>query len=455
MHLPRVWARIDLRALRRNLDFCRRTLRPGCAILGVVKADAYGHGAIPIANALEQAGINMLGVGDSHEAMKLRNHGITTPILVLGAVVDQEIPELIAHGITPTVHSPDRIRVFEEIARQHGTRLQLHMLIDTGMSRLGVTPTNAVSHLEKIQDSPHLELAGVGTHLASPLHDRVFTDEQLQRFNRVIDAAASRGIRPPLIHVASSSGLVDYPQAHYDMVRLGGALYGIAPGPPITELQPILSLHTQVIYLRDLPPGTPVSYHGTFRTRRKTRLATLPVGYHDGYHFQLSGRARVLIRGQEVPTIGRVTMDYTMIDVTDVPDAQVGDRVTLLGRQGDAEITAHDLARWAGSVPYEIPSQFGQRVRREFRGDVVTETSVNVSSDDSATPDRPAGPGPAQAPAHSATPPPLPEALQNRLRAVPPPVESHSAPDRGAPPTPPLPHGDGSGGEDSARELPE
>ncbi|MEM7167767.1 MAG: alanine racemase [Planctomycetota bacterium] len=376
MHLPRVWARIDLRALRRNLEFCRQAVRPGCKILGVVKADAYGHGAVPIADALEQAGIAMLGVGDSHEAIQLRSHGIRSPIIVLGAVVDQEIPELIEHGITPTVHSPDRIRVFEEVARRHETRLELHVLIDTGMSRLGVAPSNAVKHLEAIARSPHLQLAGIGTHLASPLHDRVFTDAQLQRFDRVLAGAKERGIEVPTVHVASSSSLVDYPQAHYDMVRLGGALYGIAPGPPMRELRPILSLHTQVVYLRDLPPGTPVSYHGTFRTRRKTRLATLPVGYHDGYHFQLSGRARVLIRGKSAPTIGRVTMDYTMVDVTDVPEVKIGDRVTLLGRQENEEITAHDLARWAGSVPYEIPSQFGQRVRREYRGTASLETKL-------------------------------------------------------------------------------
>lgn len=376
MHLPRVWAQLDLAALVGNLAACRKLLGDDCAILGVVKADAYGHGAVPISQALERAGISMLGVGDSHEAITLRQHGVRTPLLVLGAVVDLEIPELIQHRVTPMIHSPDRIGVFDAEARRLGVRLGVHLLIDTGMSRLGVAPEHAADHLQAIVEAPHLQLQGVGTHLASPLTDPEFTREQLRRFERVLAAARRLALPIACRHVASSQALGRYPESHLDMVRIGGLLYGIAPGVQLPGIRPVLSLHAQVVYLRDLPPDTPVSYQGCYRTTRRTRVATLAVGYHDGYHFQLTGRAQVLVRGARAPVIGRVTMDYTMADVTDIPDVRVGDRVTLLGRDGDQEITALDLAAWAGTVPYEIPSHLGSRVRRFTTDDATAVTAA-------------------------------------------------------------------------------
>lgn len=366
MHLPRAGARIDLRALANNLRLCRRQVAGRCQILGVVKADAYGHGAIPVARTLERNGIAMLGVGDSHEAIRLREAGIQCPLLILGAVVENEIPEIIAHRIVPMVHSPERIQRLDREAAAAGIRLPVHLLIDTGMGRLGVTPHRALEHIDAIERSSNLTLQGIGTHLAAAREDRAYTEEQLRQFEHVVTSARTLRIPIPCLHVASSAALLDYPEAHYDMVRLGGHLYGIVPGKRIPGVEPILSLFTQVVYLRDLPPDSRVSYFNGYRTARWTRLATLPVGYHDGYHSLLSGKASVLVRGQRAPVIGRVTMDYTMVDVTDIPDVSVGDRVTLLGRDGDDEIDALQLAAWAGTVAYEIPSHLGHRVRREY-----------------------------------------------------------------------------------------
>ncbi|MCA8959434.1 MAG: alanine racemase [Planctomycetes bacterium] len=383
MQLPRVWAEIDLDALSDNLAAVRRVLGASVDVLGVVKADAYGHGAIPIARVLEEHGVAMLGVGDSHEAVQLRQAGITTPILVLGAVVDSEIPLLVEHQITPSIHSPERVEVFERYARAIGERIGLHLLIDTGMSLLGVTPARAIDYLARIAASPHLKLEGVGTHFASP-SDPEFTARQLARFERVVGGARRRGLELNRIHAASSVVLGNGAQTYYDMVRVGGLLYGLSePADGSITPRPTLSLHSQVVHLRDVDAGTPVSYGGTFVTSRRTRLATLAVGYHDGYLHHLSNRAEVLIRGRRAPVVGRVTMDYTLVDVTDVPGAAVGDRVVLLGRDGDASITGRDLAAWASTIEYEIPSHLGPRVRRVYvrngRSALQTESTLPSS----------------------------------------------------------------------------
>lgn len=364
MHLPRVWAEIDLQAIADNLELCRDQLCESCQVLGVVKGDAYGHGAGPVAAVLERNGIAMLGVGDSHEAIQLREAGIGAPILILGAVVEGEMPELIRHRITPTVHSPERIQAFDRIARSLGIRLAVHLLIDTGMGRLGVSPRHAVEHLRAIFAARNLELEGIGTHLASTVEDPDFTRLQIALFQHAIDEARAEGMTLPRLHVASSSAILDFPESHFDMVRVGGFLYGIAPTPLPAGMRAPLSLCTQIVSIRDFPAGSPISYGGTSRTPAPSRIATLPVGYHDGYLHQLSNRAEVLIRGARAPVVGRITMDYITVDVTRIPGAAVTDRVTLLGEDGKERISAADLARWGGTIPYEVPSHLGARVRR-------------------------------------------------------------------------------------------
>jgi len=420
MHLPRVWAEIDLDVIAQNFARCRSALSeialsetvlsgkengtPASAtprILGVVKANAYGHGASPVAQVLSDCGATMLGVGDSHEAIHLREQGISAPILVLGAVVDGEIPDLVEHDVTPTIHSPERIDVFEQYARSIGRPIRLHLLVDTGMALLGVTPARALDYVTRITESPYLELVGIGTHFSSP-KDQEFTDRQLARFDRLIDGASRRGLPLPLIHAVASQTLIRRPDSIHDMVLLGGLLYGLRSFDNddlelSSDTAPALSLRSQIVHLRDVDAGTRVSYDGTYVAERRTRIATLSVGYHDGYPHQLSNRAEVLVLGQRAPVVGRVTMDYTLVDVTGIEGAKVGDRATLIGQCGDEEIQTEDLAALAGSIPYEIPSRLGPRVLRRYHqqgvswsGDgavarVTTPSSLETPVPDGAT----------------------------------------------------------------------
>ncbi len=359
----RVWKEIDLRGLAENLTHARALVPDRTKILGVVKADAYGHGAIPVSRALTTAGIDMLGVGDAHEAILLREAKIDTPILVLGATLEGEIPTLIAHGIVPSIHSPDRIELFAREAERWGVRLPVHLLVDCGMGLFGVPPEHALEHLCTIVSEPHLQLAGVGTHIPSP-DQEIFCREQFGRFEEFLRLSSVAGIPTPLVHVASSRVIERYPEASYDMVRLGGFLYGL--GKSNTHYgerpQPVLSLRTEIADLRDHPPGTAIGYGGTHVTKKKTRIATLPIGYHDGFPHSLSNHAEVLVRGERAAVVGRVTMDYAMIDVTEIAEVSIGDTATILGQDGEDQIFASDLAEWAGTVCYEIPSRLSPRV---------------------------------------------------------------------------------------------
>ena len=363
MRSERAWASIDLSRISSNLAEARNSL-PGRKILAVVKADAYGHGATTVCKRLQKDGIDYLGVGTSREAIDLRNDGIKSPILVLGALLSSELPEVIDREITVTIHSPGRISELEQLANQLKRKVKVHLLVDTGMGRLGVSHQNALTHAAQIADSPWLELEGVGTHLATPAdQDQV----RLQRalFQTLVTDLKTQGISVELIHVDASRSALDGLSETTTMVRLGGWIYGIK-GPLDTSLNlsPALSLHSQIVYLRDHPEGRSIGYGGTFVTKRPSRLATISIGYHDGLPTTLSNRGKLLVRGRRVPVVGRVTMDYTIVDVTDVPGVSVGDLVTLLGKDGDDEISASEIASWCGLVPYEVTCLLGRRIQR-------------------------------------------------------------------------------------------
>lgn len=358
----RVWAEIDLAAIRHNVGALRRAVGPRPRLMAVVKGDAYGHGALPVAWTALDAGCDMLGVGDSDEALQLRESGIPGPILILGAIVEEEIPRVVQHDISVTVHSPDLLPRLEEEARHRGRLLRIHLKIDTGMGRLGASPGRALDIARAILDSPHLQLEGLATHFAAAGNPDA-TREQLDLFRSVADELSRDGIQPEVLHAANSTALFTCPEAHFDMVRPGIALYGMDPGPFARlgiALKPALSLKTQIAYLKGLPAGTPVGYEGRHRTARATRIATCPVGYNDGYPYALSNRAEAVLRGQRVPLVGTVTMDYIMLDVGGVPEAEVGDEVTLIGEG----LRAEDLARRCGSIPYEMTCRLGKRVKR-------------------------------------------------------------------------------------------
>lgn len=375
MKPERAWAVIDLDAIANNLKLMRRHL-PDKKILAVVKADAYGHGSIAVSKRLAAQNIDFLGVGTSREALDLRAVGIATPILVLGALVEPELDLLIDQEVSVTIHSPGRIESLNQSALQRGKTLKVHLLIDTGMARLGVSCDQAVAHAKAIGRCKGLHLEGVGTHLPTP-SDQLIVTRQRQILHEIIAELEVAGFDSLLVHVDASESALRDPDRQAGMVRIGGALYGFFHKFPVgIGLRAALTLHSQVVYLRDHPPGHSIGYGGTYRTTRQSRLATVPIGYHDGFPSTLSNRGQMLIRGQRVPVVGRVSMDYTVIDVTDVPGTVVGDEVVLIGSSGEQRVEAEEIAHWCGILPYEVTCLLGRRISRHHIGTISEEITI-------------------------------------------------------------------------------
>ena len=346
------YIQVDLGAVAWNTEVLRRSIAPVRHMMAVVKANAYGHGMVPVANTALRHGADWLGVAIPEEGETLRNAGIDAPILVLGAVNAQGAMASVRFGLTQAVFDPERVRLLEEAAKAQGRTARVHVKCDTGMGRIGVrTEKELRAVLEAIENSPHVKLTGAFTHFAdADGADDVYSRRQIEAFERF------RALLPQdiLFHAAASAAGCRYPQARYDLVRQGISLYGCPPVEECPEVRPALSWHTEVVYVKTIGPGDCVSYGCTFKAGRETRVATLPVGYGDGYHRALSGRAQVLIGGKRCPVIGRVCMDQIMADVTDLPDCAIGAPAVLLGRQGAEEITADELASWAGTISYEM-----------------------------------------------------------------------------------------------------
>ena len=363
----RTWAEINLGALERNLARVRAHAGDAEVML-VVKADAYGHGAIPVSWHLLRHGVTSLGVGDSTEALALRQAGVTAPIVILGAIVRGEMEDVIRGGISVTIHTADRARALARAAERMGSRVRVHLKIDTGMGRLGCGPDRALSLAREIVRSEHLALEGVATHLASPGPEGAKeTERQLASFRRVLDQMKADGIEPRWRHALSSGGVLSTPPGEFNLVRPGIAVYGVHPHRGNDPFEPALAWKTQIVFLRDHRKGAGIGYGGTWKTPARARIATLPVGYNDGYRFAFSNKAHVLIQGQRAPVVGRVSMDYVMVDVTEIPGVRVDDEVTLVGRDGDLSVGVDDLARWADTIPYEILCGLGRRVVRTYR----------------------------------------------------------------------------------------
>jgi alanine racemase len=366
----RAWAEIDLDALEHNLACIARRAGEQVRTMLVVKADAYGHGAVAIAHHAQLCGVRALGVGASSEALELRQSGIRSRILVLGTIVDEEASAALRHRIEIALHSSDRRRFLQELASRLGLVARVHLKIDTGLGRLGVLPHKALELLEEVRASSHLELAGVMTHIAAPngaLDPR--TQEQLEVFESVLRQARERDLLRGWVHAANSASLFTGAPL-YDCVRPGISAYGVLPGelPGAGELEPVMSLHSQIVFLKDLPKGASVGYGGTWTAARATRIATIPCGYNDGVAWRLSNEGEVLVRGARARIVGRVSMDYTCLDVGDIPGVSVGDRVTLVGSQEGERITLEEVAAKAGTIPYEVSCSIGKRVERVYIG---------------------------------------------------------------------------------------
>ncbi|MFO0576011.1 MAG: alanine racemase [Polyangia bacterium] len=370
-------AEIDLAALRRNADAIKATLRdPGVGMLAVLKADAYGHGAVACAQALVKRAWGF-AVSLVEEGVELRRAGIDQPIVVLGCYYGLSHRDVVAYRLTPVVAEHGDLARLARAADDLGVaRVGVHLKLDTGMSRLGVRPERLDDFLAELARHPTVSLTGLCTHLAdADGPGSEMTEDQL----RILEACRARlhdkGLRPGVVHVANTAGAVRFSDARFDLVRPGIGLFGVAPAHTgLTSLWPVMTLKSRIIMLREVPPGTAVSYGATTRTRRRTRVATLPIGYADGYTRRMSAQAQVLCGGRRCKVLGPITMDMTMVDVTDVPDAQVGSEVVLIGRQegpdGAADrLTLDELAEWAGTIPWEVCCTISKRVPRIYVGD--------------------------------------------------------------------------------------
>ncbi len=363
---------IDLSAIRHNLKIMKSRLAPGTAFLAVVKANAYGHGAVPVAQAAIQAGADMLAVAIPEEGIELRKAGITMPILILGTPEEQAAKAVAENHLTQIIYDENHIRPLEQAASASGCEVSVHLALDTGMSRIGVSREQDVERIVRyLNTCSGVRLRGCMTHMACADEDEPeVTEAQIRRFTELCAVADRVHQGEKLIHHgANTASIFRWPELHMDMVRGGIALYGYPPVPEASGLRPAMQWITRAAYVKSILPGTRVSYGGTFTAERPTVVMTLPVGYADGYPRLLSGRGYVLVRGRRAPIIGRVCMDQMMVDVTDIPDAAAGDEVVLMGTQGQESITADDLAGMTGTISYEILCSPSARVPRIYVGD--------------------------------------------------------------------------------------
>jgi alanine racemase len=367
-------AEINAAALRHNLKEIRKKVGPKVKVMAIVKANAYGHGMVEIANLLAKEKVDYLGVGFLEEGIALRTTGIRIPILVLGGVLGEQTSEFLRHNLEITVSSIELAhRVNEETKafakkRRKRTKARVHLKIDTGMERIGVRAENAVAFVREAASLPYLDLVGIYSHFAtSDQRDKSFANEQLQKFTDVVNSVAQAGIDIPLKHIANSGAILDMPESYFSMVRAGIILYGIYPSQeihPSIPIKPVLSLLSKVVFLKDVPPGRSIGYGRTFVTQQSTRVATIPVGYGDGYSRRLSHKVEVLIHGKRFRGVGTVMMDQIMVDVENDRSIHVGDDVVLIGRDGNEEITPLEIAERIGTNQYEVLTMIAARVPR-------------------------------------------------------------------------------------------
>lgn len=367
---PFLWIEVDLGALRHNLRRLRMLARrSGADVLAVVKADAYGHGMAEVSRTLYREGVRFFGVATLAEAESLRRVCPGAKILVLGSFSAGQVGRYAAGGIRPTVSSLEDLRAIERGVRGK-SRFPVHVKIDTGMGRLGVWHGQALALFDALRASKKVLLEGVYTHFSSAGDtEGFFTRLQMHRFETVLEKLKAMGLEPRYAHAANSLGLARFKDSHLNLVRPGILLYGLNPGAPLSlGLKPVMSLKARISFLKEVGGGEPLSYNRTYQTRRRTRIATLPVGYSHGYRVGFSNKGMVVVKGRRCPVVGRVTMDQTLVDVGAVPGIRRWEVVTLLGHEGGSRVTAEEMAGWAGTIPYEVVCAFNSRIPRVYKG---------------------------------------------------------------------------------------
>ena len=370
----RVYAEIDLDAVLYNFESMRKNIKEGTQMIAVIKADAYGHGAVPIAHLMEERDyIWGFATATAEEAMQLRKAGIRKPILILGYVFEEYDDVLIREDIRPTVFKKDTAYRLSRKAKEQGRVLPIHVAVDTGMTRIGFADTkDSAEIIKEISMLPGITIEGLFTHFArADESDKTFAEKQLERYMAFADQLKELEIQIPIHHCSNSAGIIDLPQANLDVVRAGITIYGIYPSQEVKKecvpLKPVMKLKSHIAYIKDVEEGVEISYGGTFTTKRKSRIATIPVGYADGYPRSLSGKGSVLIRGQRAPITGRICMDQFMVDVTDLQDVSELDEVTLLGEDREAVLPVEELSALSGRFPYEFVCNISQRVPRIYK----------------------------------------------------------------------------------------
>ncbi|MBN2397255.1 MAG: alanine racemase [Deltaproteobacteria bacterium] len=366
----RSWVEIDLDSFRRNWTEISRMAGPGVKVLQVVKADAYGHGAIEISRAAVKNGVYALGVANADEGVQLRVGGIEAPVIILSPSTAAEIDEIVKYHLVPSVSDIHFAVELSGRLVEKGERLPVHIEVDTGMGRGGAICGDAIAMVKDVIDLPNIEVEGIFTHLSvSEARDDAYNVLQWERFDEILKGLEKEGIVIPLRHISNSGGVLDFPAFNLDMVRPGIMTYGVYPGPGLEEkakLAPVMAFKTTVVILKDFPAGSSIGYGRTYVTERPSRIATIPVGYGDGYGVIMSNRGEALIRGKRAPIVGRISMDMCTVDVTDIPGCGIGDEVVLMGRQGDEYISAAEIAEKAGTISYEILCALGKRAPRVF-----------------------------------------------------------------------------------------
>ena len=362
------WAEINLGNLARNFHQIKKAAIDGAKIMVTVKADAYGHGLISVAKRLVKCGVDFLGVASIDEGIILRREGVNTPILVMGVALKEHIEAFFTFKLTPTVCDMALAAALEKKAKSLNQPINIHIKVDTGMGRIGVSHYDALKLVKRVALFKSLKVEGLFTHFAFADMNRKFTHYQAFLFYRLISKLNNCGIQVPLVHAANSAGLLDYGNTHFNMVRPGLAIYGLYSGKnPKIKLKPVLSLKTKVVFVKRVPQGTGISYGHTYVTGRDTKIATLPIGYGDGYQRNLSNLAPVLIKGKRFKVSGRICMDQMMVDVGN-SKINIGDEAVLIGSQGKNNISTEELAELSAAIPYEVVCSLGSRIPRVYIG---------------------------------------------------------------------------------------
>lgn len=364
------WIEVDLNSLRKNIRNLKKCTAEGADFMGVIKADAYGHGASKVAETLISEGVNRFAVVTLEEGIKLREESFTNPILILGHTIDEDFDKLIEYDLIPVVYKLSQAVNLNNLAKKANKEAKIHIKIDTGMGRLGFIPDDeSIKELKQIYDMPNIIMEGIYTHLstADQIFDTDYVYNQFNQFEKFLKALNNIGINIPIRHVANSAATINYPEMHLDMVRPGTSLYGLYPGPdmalnPTIDLYPVMSIKARLVHVKYVPENTSVSYGRTFITDKPSVLGVVPMGYVDGVFRQLANKGEVLINGKRCPIVGTICMDQFMVDLTELENPKIGDEVVLVGQQGDETITADEMGSRAGTISIEVVTRMGKRM---------------------------------------------------------------------------------------------